>query len=172
MVLSPLMTILLWISLARMCSAPVQPSTISSIRTPSCKKANSEQKHILPPFLYTYWAKGHRTHHKLLLCTSHGSSSLSILVCSDEQLDQSRDGTLFSKRCVVCRAESQITDQTNCRLGAKRICFQKNYVCKKYEIKKNLADWHEWLQLVTWYLYKRPMWRWVKKFNHHWQSIV
>lgn len=36
MVLSPLMTILLWTSLARMCRAPVQPSTISSIRTPSC----------------------------------------------------------------------------------------------------------------------------------------
>lgn len=37
MVLSPLMTILLWTSRARMCSAPVQPSTISSIRTPSCR---------------------------------------------------------------------------------------------------------------------------------------
>ena len=35
MVFSPLMTILLWTSLARMWSAPVQPSTISSIRTPS-----------------------------------------------------------------------------------------------------------------------------------------
>lgn len=36
MVLRPLMTTLLWRSLARIWSAPVQPSTISSIRTPSC----------------------------------------------------------------------------------------------------------------------------------------
>lgn len=37
MVLSPRITILLCTSLAKMWSAPVQPSTISSIRTPSCR---------------------------------------------------------------------------------------------------------------------------------------
>lgn len=120
-VLSPLMTILLWISLARMCSAPVQPSTISSIRTPSCQKVDSEQTHS--SLFYSDHATSHRTHHKLLLCTPHGSSSLSILVGSDEQLDQSRDGTLFSERCMVGRAQSQITDQTNCSLNEKMVCF-------------------------------------------------
>lgn len=44
MVLSPLMTILLWTSRARMCRAPVQPSTISSIRTPSWCVEVSERK--------------------------------------------------------------------------------------------------------------------------------
>lgn len=61
MVLSPLMTILLCTSRAKMCRAPVQPSTISSMRTPSCmiqvfmrwkgereeKKQKQKKHHIL-----------------------------------------------------------------------------------------------------------------------------
>lgn len=57
-----------------------------------------------------------RPHHKLLLCGSHTGASLCVLVCSDQQLNQSGDGSLFPQGSVVCRAQSQITDEANCSL--------------------------------------------------------
>lgn len=57
-----------------------------------------------------------RSYHKLLLCASHAGASLCVLMCSDQQLNQSGDGALLPQRGVVCRAESQVTDQTNCSL--------------------------------------------------------
>lgn len=56
------------------------------------------------------------TYHKLLLCAPHAGTSLCVLVCSDEELNQSGDGPLFPQRGVVCRAQSQVADQTNCSL--------------------------------------------------------
>lgn len=56
------------------------------------------------------------THHKLLLRASHAGAPLCVLVCSDQQLDQSGDGALLPQRSVVRRAESQVTDQTDCSL--------------------------------------------------------
>lgn len=53
------------------------------------------------------------SHHKLLLCASHAGASLCVLVCSDQQLNQSWDGSLLPQWSVICRAQSQITDQTN-----------------------------------------------------------
>lgn len=60
-------------------------------------------------------------HHKLLLRASHAGASLCVLVCSDQQLDQSGDGPLLSQRSVVCRAQSQVTDQTHCSLMEEHI---------------------------------------------------
>lgn len=56
------------------------------------------------------------SYHKLLLCASHAGASLCVLMCSDQQLNQSGDGSLLSQRSVVCRAQSQVTDQTDCSL--------------------------------------------------------
>lgn len=52
------------------------------------------------------------SHHKLLLRASHAGASLCVLVCSNQQLNQSGDGPLLPQRSVVCRAQSQVTDQT------------------------------------------------------------
>ena len=56
------------------------------------------------------------SHHKLLLCASHAGASLCVLVCSDQQLNQSGDGSLLPQRGVVGRAQRQVTDQTDCIL--------------------------------------------------------
>ncbi len=56
------------------------------------------------------------SHHKLLLRASHAGASLCVLVCSDQQLNQSGDGPLLPQRSVVCRAQSQVTDQPDCSL--------------------------------------------------------
>lgn len=61
------------------------------------------------------------SHHKLLLCASHASASLCVLMCSDQQLNQSGDGTLLPQRSVVGRAQSQVTDQTNCSLREEQL---------------------------------------------------
>ncbi len=61
------------------------------------------------------------SHHKLLLRAAHAGASLCVLVCSDQQLNQSGDGPLFSQRSVVCRAQSQVTNQTDCSLLDQRI---------------------------------------------------
>lgn len=57
------------------------------------------------------------THHKLLLCAPHAGASLCVLVCSDQQLDQSGDGALLPQGSVVCGAQGQVPDQTHCSLG-------------------------------------------------------
>lgn len=62
-----------------------------------------------------------RSHHKLLLRASHAGASLCVLVCSDQQLDQSGDGPLLPQGSVVCRAQSQVTDQTDCSLMDQHI---------------------------------------------------
>lgn len=61
------------------------------------------------------------SHHKLLLRAPHAGASLCVLVCSDQQLNQSGNGPLLSQRGVVCGAESQVTDQTNCRLMDRHV---------------------------------------------------
>lgn len=64
------------------------------------------------------------SHHKLLLCASHAGASLCVLVCSDQQLDQSGDGSLLPQWSVVCGAQSQVTDQTDCSLMGEHRCCQ------------------------------------------------
>lgn len=50
------------------------------------------------------------THHKLLLCSTHGGASLSVLMGPDQKLHQAGNGTLLSERGVVGRAQRQVTD--------------------------------------------------------------
>lgn len=57
------------------------------------------------------------THHKLLLCSTHGGASLSVLMGPDQKLHQAGNGTLFSERGVVGGAQCQVTDQPDCGLG-------------------------------------------------------
>lgn len=59
------------------------------------------------------------SYHKLLLRASHAGASLCVLVCSDQQLDQSGNGPLLSEGSVVGRAQGQVTDQTHCGLPHK-----------------------------------------------------
>lgn len=63
----------------------------------------------------------HHTHHELLLCATHAGASLCVLMCSDQQLNQSGNSPLFSQGSMVCRAQSQVTDQTDCSLMDKHI---------------------------------------------------
>lgn len=120
MVLSPLITILLWTSRARMCRAPVQPSTISSIRTPSWMwKITVEIKYtktLNVPIKKPQVAVGLVTHHKLLLVASHAGAPLGVLVSPDQQLHQSGDGSLLPQSAMIGWAKSQVADQTNCGL--------------------------------------------------------
>lgn len=69
------------------------------------------------------------SHHKLLLCASHACASLCVLVCSDEQLNQSGDGSLLPQWSMVCRAQSQVTDQANCSLMEEHRCVRCYYIC-------------------------------------------
>lgn len=67
------------------------------------------------------------THHKLLLCSTHGGASLSVLMGPDQKLHQAGNGTLLSERGVVGGAQCQVTDKPNCGLGEDRvICFNEN----------------------------------------------
>lgn len=57
------------------------------------------------------------TYHKLLLCSTHGGASLSVLMGPDQKLHQAGNGTLLSERGVVGRAQCQVTDQPDGGLG-------------------------------------------------------
>lgn len=110
------MTILLWTSRARMCRAPVQPSTISSIRTPSwmcLRRKRNYTKTLDVSVKKAQGVVGLVTHHKLLLVASHAGAPLGVLVSPDEQLDQSGDGSLLPQSTVVGWTKSQVADQTN-----------------------------------------------------------
>lgn len=93
-------------------------------------------------------------HHKLLLCASHACASLCVLVRSNQQLNQSGDGALLSQRGVVCRTQSQVADQTHCRLmeqkstsnNRRSISFLpvKTHLEHQYKITEPAAYLNEW----------------------------
>lgn len=83
------------------------------------------------------------SHHKLLLCASHAGASLCVLMCSDQQLNQSGDGSLLPQRSMVCRAQSQVTDQTHCSLMDEDISTSVTSVTTFYHLTspvKALSD--------------------------------
>lgn len=83
----------------------MQPSTISSIRTPSCMFVweGKEIKQKLPRLQrQKAWNfVSLVTHHKLLLVASHAGAPLGVLVGPDEQLDQTGNGSLLPQSTVV-----------------------------------------------------------------------
>lgn len=131
-------------SRARMCSAPVQPSTISSIFTPSCQGTNTQlvpcssqrvsHARLQQPctrsqvILQGQVGLGEGeplaepdtgTHCVGLLCASC-CMPLGILVSLDQQLDQAGDDSSLLERGMVGRAQRQVADQTYGSLGERR----------------------------------------------------
>lgn len=122
MVLSRKISMRFMRSRARMCSAPVQPSTISSILTPSCEGmcAQMGPRAMVPPrteygdrhpaSLRTPGCAG--THRVGLLCAGC-HVTLRILVSLHQQLHQAWDDGRLLQRAMVGRAQGQVADQPN-----------------------------------------------------------
>lgn len=122
MVLSRKISMRFMRSRARMCSAPVQPSTISSILTPSCEGmcAQMGPRAVVPP--HTEYGDRHPaslrtpgcagTHRVGLLCAGC-HVTLRILVSLHQQLHQAWDDGRLLQRAMVGRAQGQVADQPN-----------------------------------------------------------
>lgn len=79
-------------------------------------------------FLLNKWMSLLRfTYHKLLLCSTHGRTALGILMSTNQQLNQSWNGTLLSQRCMICWTKGKISNQSNGSLQTRRTSDELSY---------------------------------------------